>query len=142
MTRSPIARSRKARQTAAALLVPAAALLLVGCGSIQEAVDGAQGAVDAAQSLMDAPERIGQACDTALAALAPGQPVGEAKAALDEATAQLDAALGAASSLPGISDLREAFVSAGATLASGVDATATEAARSALASACAAIPRP
>ncbi|MDO8309837.1 MAG: hypothetical protein Q7V58_15965 [Actinomycetota bacterium] len=142
MTRSPMARPRTRRQAAAALLVPAAALLLVGCGSIQEAVDGAQGAVDAAQSLMGAPERIGQACDTAVAALAPGQPAGEARAALDEATAQLDAALGAAAGLPGISDLREAFVSAGAALSSGVDATATEASRAALAAACAAFPRP
>ena len=137
MTRSPMTTS----PMAGALFVPVAALLLVGCGSIQEAVDGAQGAVDAAQSLLGAPAQIGQACDSALAALAAGQPSAEAKAALDEATAQLDAALGGAASLPGIAELREAFVSAGESLASGADAPATKATRIALDAACSAFPR-
>ncbi|MHB1165665.1 MAG: hypothetical protein ACYC3K_10600 [Candidatus Nanopelagicales bacterium] len=140
MTRPPMDRPRRARRLAGVMLAPAAALLLVGCGSIQEAVDGAQGAIDAVQSLAGAPAQIGQACDSALAALAPGRPAAEAKAAFDEATAQLDAALGVAASLPGISGLRQAFGSAGEALASGADATATAASRTALTAACAAFP--
>ena len=129
----------RARGVAGALLVPVAAMLLVGCGSIQEAVDSAQGAVDSAQSLLQAPEQIGKACESAVAALAPGQSAASARAGLDAATEQLDAALGGAASLPGIADLRGAFVSAGEALGSGVDSPAGEAARAALEAACATV---
>ena len=50
----------------------------------------------------------------------------------------LDSALGGAASLPGISDLRDAFVAAAESLTSGVDAASTEAARNAVSTACAA----
>jgi uncharacterized protein YceK len=131
-------RTRTAPRVARVLLIPVAALALAGCGSIQEAVDGAQGAVDAAQSVLQAPQQIGAACESAVAALAPGLPAAEARAALDESTALLDAALGGAASLPGISDVRDAFVSAAESLTSGVDSASTEAARSAVSTACAA----
>jgi uncharacterized protein YceK len=131
-------RTRTTSRVARVLLIPVAALALAGCGSIQEAVDGAQGAVDAAQSVLQAPQQIGAACESALAALAPGLPAAEARAALDESTSLLDSALGGAASLPGISDVRDAFVSAAESLTSGVDSASTDAARSAVSTACAA----
>ncbi len=85
---------------------------------------------------MTAPQEIGQACQSALAALAPGQSPEQAQLAFSEATAQLDAALGATASLPGIADLRDAFVSAGQSLTSGLGAPAVDSSRLALDAAC------
>lgn len=103
--------------TSASLAV--AALLLSGCGMAQQAIDQGQAVVDDAQSLVDtataitsAPEAIGQACRTALDGTVPGTPVDAAEAALTEATAEVDAALGLAGSLPVVSDLRDAMVDA------------------------------
>lgn len=103
--------------TSASLAV--AAVLLSGCGMAQQAIDQGQAVVDDAQSLVDsaaaitsAPEAISQACRTALAGTIPGTPIDEAEAALTQATAEVDAALGLAGSLPVVSDLRDAMVDA------------------------------
>ena len=103
--------------TSASLAV--AALLLSGCGMAQQAIDQGQAVVDDAQSLVDtaaaittAPEAVSQACRTALDGTLPGTPLDEAEAALTEATAEVDEALGLAGSLPIVSDLRDVMVDA------------------------------
>jgi hypothetical protein len=101
---------------------------------VQQAVDTANQAIDGAQSLLDAPAQIGAACDSALGALASGQPPDQARAAMDGALAELDQALGAAGSLPGVAQLRDAFVAAAESLAG--DAAGAASARSAVAAAC------
>lgn len=114
---------------------PALALTLAGCSEVQQAVDSANQAIDGAQSLLDAPAQIAAACDSALAALASGQTPAEAQAAMDGALAELDQALGSAGSLPGIAQLRDAFVAAADSLAG--DAAGVAAARPAVTTACA-----
>lgn len=114
---------------------PALALTLVGCSEAVQLVDSANQAIDGAQSLLNAPAQIGAACDSALAALGSGQPPQEARAAMDGALAELDQALGTAGSLPGVAQLRDAFVAAAESLAG--DAAGAGAARSAVSAACA-----
>ena len=123
-----------------------AALVLAGCASAQQAIDQAQGAVDSAQELVDsaasvtdAPQALSQACETALAGLAPGTPTGEAEAALSEATAQLDEALGLAGNLPIVSDLRDALVGAAESLVVDTGAAGLTSAREAIDGVCGAL---
>jgi hypothetical protein len=115
--------------------VPLLALALAGCSEVQQAVDTANQAIDGAQSLLDAPARIGAACESALAALATGEPPDQARAAMDTALADLDQARGEAGALPGIAQLRDAFVAAAESLAG--DAAGAAAARSTVETACA-----
>lgn len=129
------ARRRALRsRTLAVGAAPLLAFALVGCSEVQQAVDTANQAIDGAQSLLDAPAQIGAACESALGALASGQPPDEARAAMDGALAELDQALGAAGSLPGVAQLRDAFVAAAESLAG--DAAGAASARSAVAAAC------
>jgi hypothetical protein len=109
----------RTRTAIASVSLAVAALLLSGCGMAQQAIDQGQAVVDDAQSLVDtaaaittAPEAISQACRTALDGTLPGTPIDEAEAALTQATAEVDAALGLAGSLPVVSDLRDAMVDA------------------------------
>lgn len=133
----------RARTTTTAVSLAVAALLLSGCGMAQQAIDQGQAVVDDAQSLVDtaaaitsAPEAISQACRTALEGTVPGTPVDEAQEALTQATAEVDAALGLAGSLPVVSDLRDAMVDATqAVLADGSAAT-VESARESILSLC------
>lgn len=120
-----------------------AALLLSGCGMAQQAIDQGQAVVDDAQSLVDtaaaitsAPEAISQACRTALDGTVPGTPVDEAEAALTQATAEVDAALGLAGSLPVVSDLRDAMVDATQAVLSDGSAATLESARESILSLC------
>jgi hypothetical protein len=110
---------------------------LVGCASVQGAVDGAQQAVDGAQALLEAPQRIAGACADAVTALEPGTPAADAQEAMRGALAQLDEALGDAAAIPGVADVREAFVSAVESLGTQADTTATQASREAITAACA-----
>jgi multidrug resistance efflux pump len=119
------------------------ALLLTGCGMAQEAIDQGQAAVDDAQSLVDsaaaitnAPEAIGDACRTALEGTVPGTPIDEAQAALTKATAEVDAALGLAGSLPVVSDLRDTMVNAAESLLVDSSAASLASARDSIVSLC------
>jgi len=123
--------------------VAAAALLLSGCGVAQQAIDQGQAVVDDAQSLVDSaasiastPEVIGQACRTALAGTLPGTPIDEARAALTEATAEVDAALGLAGALPVVSDLRDAMVDASQAVLLDGSAATLESARESIVGLC------
>jgi hypothetical protein len=130
----------RTRTTITTVSLAVAALLLSGCGMAQQAIDQGQAVVDDAQSLVDtataitsAPEAISQACRTALDGTVPGTPVDEAQAALTQATAEVDAALGLAGTLPVVSDLRDAMVDATqAVLANGSAATVDSARESIL----------
>lgn len=131
------------RSLALILSTAIAAAVLSGCASAQQAIDQAQGAVDSAQELVDsatsvtdAPEALSQACSTALAGLAPGTPADQAEAALSDATAQLDDALGIAGNLPIVSDLRDAFVGAAQSLLVDTSAAGLTSAREAIDSVC------
>lgn len=119
----------------AMIAAPALALTLAGCSEVQQAVDSANQAIDGAQSLLDTPAQIGAACASALAALSSGQTPDQAQAAMDGALAELDQALGSAGSLPGIAQLRDAFVAAADSLAGNT--AGVEAARPAVTAACA-----
>jgi hypothetical protein len=103
---------------------------------VQGAVEGAQQAVDGAQALVEAPQQIALACDTALAALAPGSSVVDAEAAMREATAQLDQAIGDAAAIPGVTAVRDAFVGALESLGSQTDTAASQSARETVTTAC------
>ncbi len=123
--------------------VAAAALLLSGCGMAQQAIDQGQAAVDDAQSLVDsaaaitnAPEAISEACRTALEGTVPGTPIDEAQAALTTATAEVDAALGLAGSLPVVSDLRDTMVNAAESLLTDGSAASLASARDSIVSLC------
>ncbi len=123
--------------------VAAAALLLSGCGMAQQAIDQGQAAVDDAQSLVDsaaaitnAPEAISTACRTALEGTVPGTPIEEAQAALTTATAEVDAALGLAGSLPVVSDLRDTMVNAAESLLTDGSAASLASARDSIVSLC------
>lgn len=123
--------------------VAAAALLLSGCGMAQQAIDQGQAAVDDAQSLVDsaaaitnAPEAISAACRTALEGTVPGTPIEEAQAALTTATAEVDAALGLAGSLPVVSDLRDTMVNAAESLLTDGSAASLASARDSIVSLC------
>jgi len=109
----------RTRTALATVSLAVAAIVLSGCGVAQEAIDQGQAVVDDAQSLVNsaaaianAPEAISQACQTALAGTEPGTPIDDAQAALTEATAEIDAALGLAGNLPVVADLRDAMVDA------------------------------
>ena len=126
------------------VVVAMTAVLATGCSSAQSAIDRAQGAVDDAQSmvedaagLLSAPEGIASACTTAVSALAPGVPADTARTTLTRAASELDTALGFAADLPGVAGLRDTFTGALEALAVGSDATTTQAARDAIAGACA-----
>ena len=123
--------------------IAVAALLLSGCGMAQQAIDQGQAAVDDAQSLVDsaaaitnAPEAIGEACRTALEGTVPGTPIDEAQAALTTATAEVDAALGLAGSLPVVSDLRDTMVNAAESLLADSSAASLASARDSIVGLC------
>jgi multidrug resistance efflux pump len=123
--------------------VAAAALLLSGCGMAQQAIDQGQAAVDDAQSLVDsataitnAPEAISTACRTALEGTVPGTPIEEAQAALTTATAEVDAALGLAGTLPVVSDLRDTMVNAAESLLTDGSAASLASARDSIVGMC------
>jgi hypothetical protein len=109
----------RTRTAIASVSLAVAALLLSGCGMAQQAIDQGQSVVDDAQSLVDsataitsAPQAISEACRTALDGTLPGTPIDEAEAALTQATAEVDAALGLAGSIPVVADLRDAMADA------------------------------
>ena len=133
----------RTRTAMTAISLAVATILLSGCGMAQQAIGQGQAVVDDAQSLVDsaaaitsAPEAISQACRTALAGTLPGTPIDEAEAALTQATAEVDAALGLAGSLPVVSDLRDAMVDATQSLMVDSSAASVESARESLVSLC------
>lgn len=130
------ARSMRSRFALGAA-APLAALMLAGCASVQGAVDGVQGAVDGAQSMLAAPQQIAEACQTAVTALAPGEVAADAQQAMRDATTQLDAALGSAAAIPGISAVRDAFAGAMQSLSTTGDTAQSIASREAVVTACA-----
>lgn len=133
----------RARTTATTAALAVAAILLSGCGVAQQAIDQGQAVVDDAQSLVDsaasvasAPEAITRACETALAGTVPGTPIDEARAALTQATAEVDAALGLAGSLPIVSDLRDALAGGAESLLVDGGAATLASARQSIAGLC------
>jgi hypothetical protein len=133
----------RTRTLIASASVAVAALLLSGCGMAQQAIDQGQAAVDDAQSLVDsaaaitnAPDANGEACRTALEGTVPGTPIDEAQAALTEATAEVDAALGLAGSLPVVSDLRDTMVNAAESLLADSSAASLASARDSIVGVC------
>ena len=121
---------------ALAVVAPLTILGLAGCASVQGAVDGAQQAVDSAQALVEAPQQIANACDIAVAALTPGSSVVDAEAAMRDAIAQLDQAIGDAAAIPGVTAVRDAFVGALKSLGSQTDAAASQGAQETVMRAC------
>jgi hypothetical protein len=99
-------------------------------------VDDAQSLVDSAAAITNAPEAIGEACRTALDGTLPGTPIEEAQAALTEATAEVDAALGLAGSLPVVSDLRDTLVESTQSLLADGSATTLGSARDSIVGLC------
>ena len=119
------------------------ALLLTGCAGAQTAIDQAQGVVDDTQSLVDsaasltdAPAAIEQACRTALDGLVPGTPADTAQEALATATAEVDAALGLAGSLPVVSELRDVLFTSAQSVLAEASAGSLASAREAVSGVC------
>jgi hypothetical protein len=139
-----VTRSRIAALSAGALV---GAVLLTGCSAAEDAIDRAQGVVDEAQSLVDsaaslaaAPQGIAEACENALAGLAPGTPLPVAQAAVDDALTQVDAALGPTATLPIVGDLRDVLASAAESLVTDSGSATLAAARESIQGACSVIP--